>query len=193
MISVLPITRVIGAIAVCYGVCVALIVAIVWRFGDEPTLRSSVSIAVSGGTALNLIILFLVYVGWKRIWSLFPVLNNLIFPDLNGAWKMKIHWQGTDTSGVVPARAQIKQDFLRISMEVYSRDSDSETLIALARRDPESGRPTLYYVYRVVPKKVSLDAGPSYEGSAILKLSDVGHNRLSGTTSPADRRWDTSN
>jgi SMODS-associating 2TM, beta-strand rich effector domain len=180
VISILPITRVVGAVAVSYGVCVALIVAIVWKIGDEPTLKSSMGIALSGGTVLNLLILFLIYIGWKRIWSLFPVRNNLVFPDLNGAWKMRIHWHGMGTSGIVPARVQIKQDLLRISMEVYSRDSDSETLAAVAKRDPESGRPMLYYVYRVVPKKVRIDAGASYEGSAILKISDIGNDRLSG-------------
>jgi hypothetical protein len=93
---------------------------------------------------------------------------------------MSIHYQNAENSGFVTAKAQIKQDLLRISMEVFSRDSDSETLIALPKRDPESGRPILYYVYRVVPKNIKVEAGLSDEGSAILKLSNASHNRLSG-------------
>ena len=146
----------------------------------KPTLRSSIGIAISGATLLNVVLLFLVTIGWKQIWSLFPALNRWVFPDLNGEWQMMIHWQGTETSGIVPAKAQIKQDLLRISMEVFSRDSDSETLIVYPKRDPESGRPILYYVYRVVPKNIKQGVGGSYEGSAILRLSSSGKDRWSG-------------
>lgn len=180
MISILPITRIVGIVAVWYAACVAVVVTLIWKFGDHPTLWSSVGIAFSGATMLNALLLFLVYIGWQRIWAIFPELNRLIFPDLNGSWNMNIHWQNPEGNGFVTAKAQIKQDLLRISMEVFSRDSDSETLIALPKRDPESGRPILYYVYRVVPKNIKIDAGASYEGSAILKMSNASYDRLGG-------------
>jgi hypothetical protein len=180
VISILPVTRIIGIVAVFYAACVAVVVALIWKFGDQPTLWSSVGIAFSGVTVLNALLIFLIYIGWKRIWAIFPELNRLVFPDLNGSWKMNIHWQNAEGNGFVAARAQIKQDFLRISMEVFSRDSDSETLIALPKRDPESGRPILYYVYRVVPKNIRVDVGASYEGSAILKMSSTRYDRFSG-------------
>jgi hypothetical protein len=104
----------------------------------------------------------------------------LVFPDLNGEWTMTIHWQGTEKYGIVPARAHIKQDLLRISMEVFSHDSDSETLTVQPKRDPESGRPILYYVYRVIPKNVGNNGGGSYEGAAILKLANSGSDQWSG-------------
>jgi hypothetical protein len=180
MISILPITRIVGIITVWYAACIAAVVALIWKFADQLTLLSSVGIAFSGATVLNALLLFVVYIGWKKIWSMFPGLNRLIFPDLNGLWNMSIHWQNAEKSGFVTATAQIKQDLLRVSMEVFSRDSDSETLIALPKRDPESGRPILYYVYRVVPKNIKVDAGSSYEGSAILKVSNASYDRLSG-------------
>jgi hypothetical protein len=180
VIGILPITRLVGAIAVLYAGCVAVIVALIWKFGNEPTLWSSVGIAFSRATALNLALLLMVYVGWKWLWSSFPILNTLIFPNISGSWKMLIHWQKADGNGITRASAVIKQDLLRISMEVSSKDSDSETLMAHPKRDPESGRPMLYYVYRVVPKNIDPDAGQAYEGSAILKLSNTGINELSG-------------
>ncbi|MHC4042235.1 Cap15 family cyclic dinucleotide receptor domain-containing protein [Bradyrhizobium sp. 23AC] len=163
-----------------YAACVAAIVASIWKWGDQPTVWASIGIAFSGATILNLVLLFLIYVGWRQAWAMFPQLNQLIFPDLNGQWTMNIHWQTAEGSGLVAAKAQIKQDLLRVSMEVFSRDSDSETLIALPKKDPESGRPILYYVYRVIPKHNKAGAGSSYEGSAILRISSVGFDRLSG-------------
>lgn len=109
-----------------------------------------------------------------------PMLNTLLFPDLNGCWRMQIHWVGPDKSGTVTAKATIRQDFLRISMEVASDGSDSETLVVKPKKDPESGRPILYYVYRVVPKKLSNETGSSYEGAAILKFEAAQTHRLSG-------------
>ena len=67
MITILPFVRVTAAIAVSYGVCVAVLVAVMWDFGDAATLGSSVRIALAGATVLNLLLLFLVYVGWKWI------------------------------------------------------------------------------------------------------------------------------
>ena len=180
MIGILPITRLVGIVAVSYAACIAAIVTLIWKFGEEPSFWSSAGIAVSGATVLNLLLLLMIYVGWKWLWSCFPILNRLVFPNINGSWRMLIHWQKVDNSGTIQAKAIIKQDLLRISMEVFSRDSDSETLIAYPRRDAESGRPILYYVYRVIPKNINPDPGPSYEGAAILKLSNSGMNELSG-------------
>jgi hypothetical protein len=180
VISILPITRLVGIVAVSYATCTAIIVGLIWRYSEEPTFWSSAGIAVSGATALNLFLLLIIYVGWKWLWSWFPMLDTLVFPNINGSWRMLIHWQKADGNGIIRANAIIKQDLLRISMEVSSRDSDSETLIAYPRRDPESGRPILYYVYRVIPKNINPNTGPSYEGAAILKVSNSGMNELSG-------------
>lgn len=63
-----------------------------------------------------------------------PFLNRLLFPDLNGQWGMTIHWQRKEDKGIAKATAHIKQDLLKISMEVDSEDSDSITLLAKPKR-----------------------------------------------------------
>jgi hypothetical protein len=63
------VTRIIGIVAISYGDCVAVVGALIGKFGDQPTLWSSVGIAFSGGTALNALLFFLIYFGWKRIWK----------------------------------------------------------------------------------------------------------------------------
>src|SRR5207302_1380783 len=83
-------------------------------------------------------------------------------------------------TGVVKAKATIKQDFLRFSMEVASPKSDSLSLIAQPKKDPESGRSLLYYIYLVIPKDVGPNPSLAYHGAAILRFSETGGGQLSG-------------
>jgi hypothetical protein len=181
MINLLPIERVIGLVSVVYAVLIALAVAISWEFGDHSqTIWGSIVYAFSGATALQLVLMAWVYLGWKHLWKRIPALNRLLFPDIGGEWEIKINWHRDGQEGVVDAEATVKQDFLRVSMEVRSPKSDSQTLIAQPKRDPESGRPRLYYVYLVTPKAVGANPGPPYYGAAILTFSEIGGGQLSG-------------
>jgi hypothetical protein len=177
MISLLPMGRVIGFISVLYASLIALATALAWKIdGHSQTIWGSIGMALSGATALQLFLMTWFYFGWKHLWRWMPILNRL-FPDLGGAWKMKISWQWEGRRGVIHAEAIIKQDFLRLSMEVKSPKSDSQTLIAQPKRQPESGRPYLYYIYLVTPSTPGSDP---YYGVAILKFSETGGGELTG-------------
>ena len=180
MITLLPLNRVIVGISVFYGMLVVVIVELVARFSDQHNFYSNVKIALSASTALNLTLLFAFHVGWKWLWSKFPVLNSVLFPNLAGKWKMVIHYVLDETPGEVVATATIRQDFVKISMEVDSPRSDSKTLIAQPKRDPESGSPLLYYVYHVEPKRVGDKPGDPYNGSATLRYSNEPVETLRG-------------
>jgi hypothetical protein len=169
MISLLPISRVIGSIAVTYAVLVVLATIGVREFIDDSAWKS-IALAFSGATLLQFVLLGLIYVGWRPIWRVVPALNRL-FPDVNGEWVMHIQWQGpAQSGGDVKARAVLRQNFIHLSMEVHSPNSDSQTLIAQPKRDAESGRPYLYYVYLVTPISSSSDRGSPYYGAAILRF-----------------------
>jgi predicted pore-forming effector associated with SMODS systems len=169
MINLLPISRVIGSIAVTYAVLVVLVTIGVREFIDDSAWKS-ITLAFSGATLLQFVLLGLIYVGWRRIWRLVPALNRL-FPDVNGEWVMRIQWQGlAQSGGDVNARAVLRQNFIHLSMEVHSPNSDSQTLIAQPKRDAESGRPHLYYVYLVTPISSSPNRGAPYYGAAILRF-----------------------
>lgn len=180
MISLLPIHRVIVIISITYAALVAVIVSIIWKFSYSPTLYASIKVALAGATALNALLLGIIYIAWQWIWSKIPILNTILFPNLNGSWLMEIHWLNHEANGVVNAEVIISQSLVRISMEVSSKNSDSETMMAQPKKDPESGRPLLYYVYRVIPKQTSINAGHPYEGAAILKFSNSSGNSLHG-------------
>lgn len=87
MINLLPIEKIIAIISVIYAFIIA---TVVWcRFDVENTYFESISIAFVGGTIINLIILGIIHFGWKKIWKKYSSLNRVIFPNLNGIWKME--------------------------------------------------------------------------------------------------------
>ncbi len=180
MFNLISLQRVISTIAVSYAVLVTLVLFAYYTTVDSPSLSASIKIASGGALALDIAFLAAVHIWWKWLWAKFPSLNTLLFPNLNGQWSMTIHWIRDGIDGVANASATIKQDLLQISMEVKSDKSDSETMMAWPKKDPESGRPLLYYVYRVVPKQMDVSAGAQYEGAAILKFDGVGTGCLSG-------------
>jgi hypothetical protein len=80
MISILPITRIVGTVAVWYAACIAAVVALIWEFADHPSLLSSVGIAFSGATVLNALLVFVIYIGWKKICPRFRASTGSSFP-----------------------------------------------------------------------------------------------------------------
>lgn len=179
MINLIPIGKVISLIAVAYAVICCLIL---WAVYDENmTFSSAVSIATGGSLLLNALLLSLFYFGWRWLWKALPILNDLLFPDLNGTWDMVIHWELGDKKGTSRANATIKQTFLKIGMDVEAEGSDSQTLVAKPKKDEETGRALLYYVFLTTPKhKANFDEEAPYRGTAILKLSLKGKRKLNG-------------
>lgn len=179
MINLLPIGKIISLIAVTYATICCLIL---WGVYDEnTTLSAALSIATGGSFLVNALLALLLCVGWRRLWRAFPMLNDLLFPDLNGTWDMVIHWEWEDKKGTSRANATIKQNFLKIGMDVEAEDSDSQTLVAKPKKDAETGRAALYYVFLTTPKhKANFDVQAPYSGTAILKLSLEGKRLLKG-------------
>ena len=121
-----------------------------------------------------------IWFGWRQLWRWIPALNRWLYPDIGGEWDITINWQREGRKGVVYAKAVIRQDFARLSMDVISESSDSQTLVAQPKREPESGTPVLYYVYFVIPKFLTDERKPPYFGAAKLKFSEVEGGELSG-------------
>lgn len=180
MITLLPLNRVIVAVSVIYAVLVAAALALVAQTSKGPDMLGNVRIALAGSTGLSILLLFVFRFAWKWLWKVVPSLNTILFPNLEGNWKMTIHFESNGRKGEVIADAVIRQDFISISMEVESADSDSKTLIAQPKKDPESGTPNLYYVYQVEPKTGDLASRNPYKGSAILRYCRKDGEKLEG-------------
>lgn len=181
MIGVLPITRIIGIVAVCYAALVALLAAVAWSWSStDPNAWALVRWALKGATALQLVLLLAVHWAWRAIWRLVPKLNEWVFPDLNGNWHIEIDWHGPigKGSGTLAGTAIIKINLLKISMDVVTPRSVSHTLAVVAQKDPESGRPRLAYVFRVNPQGVPGPDGIPYRGAAILDHYGTGTSEV---------------
>lgn len=179
MISLLPLGRIIAIVAVLYA---AIACGILWLFYNPSiSIWGAIGIAFGGSALLNVFIFTIFNYFWIRLWRKFPALNTLLFPNLNGTWDMTIYWYSDSDEGTSDAHALITQNFLKIAMDVEAKNSDSYTLVAKPKKDPESGRPILYYVYQTTPKATSAsgDHAP-YRGAAILQISLESTNKLSG-------------
>jgi len=140
----------------------------------------SISFAFSGAFVLELLILSFFVFGWRKLWEKFPVLNEWIYPDLNGTWDVLINWSWKSRKGTKTATAHIKQNFFQLSMELLSDESESETLMVKPKKDPESSRPLIYYIYRNESVQNVSNPRPPHKGAAILKLDHNNNNILRG-------------
>jgi hypothetical protein len=178
MFSVLSPLKIISFILAAYAVCAGIAVYTVSHF--HLSNKEAYSAVAVIATVYDILLLLFVYFAWRKLWKAVPWLSSLLFPDLNGEWEMIIFYQSPENNGVAKARASIRQTFLSISIEVDADGSDSETLSVQQKKDPESGRPLLYYVFRVVPKMRNGRDTRTYEGAAILKFFEGRSEKLSG-------------
>ena len=160
MLALLPVARVITVVAVLYAAITLALAALLSATLDLEQWQT-VTLAFSGATALQLTLLFVLNHAWKWIWHIVPALNHALFPNIEGRWKMQIDWQRGDESGQVMATAVIKQTFLKLSMEVDSVGSESETRVALPKRDHESGSAGALLRLPSVPKGRKVGCRPS--------------------------------
>lgn len=177
MIGILPLPRVLAILSMTYALLVILAASIyAYWTGADQGLFAVASWAISGGTMLQLALLFIFTFGWKILWRWFPFLGNVIFPDLNGEWDIDVHWKYKDQQGIAVGTATVRQDFLSFSIMVRTDQSSSHTLALSVRKDPESKQPILYYFFRVEPEADSGPDGLPYRGAAMLRFFDDDHD-----------------
>ena len=143
MISLFPFHTVATFIAILYALVIAAAILLF-----NVTGVATFATVFKGSTALSLILFFFMAFEWRSIWARYPFLNRWVYPDLNGKWKVTIHWCWENKTGTKEAVAYIRQNFIDISIELISDESESETLMVKAKQDSESKRPIIFYIYR---------------------------------------------
>lgn len=173
MISLFPLQKIISYILVIYALFLFIIFSL---FGNSIDTSSIFRFA----TFFEFIIFIIFFISWEYIWKKFPKLNDWIFPNLNGKWDVNINWSRENQKGVKEGIVHIKQNFLTMSMELITDESESETLLVHPKKNSESGRLILYYTYHNTPKNTVKESAP-HKGTAILKVDYLeNNNKLSG-------------
>lgn len=176
MFNLLPITKVVSLIAGLYALLAYLAMLGMEHFG----IQLSPLRVFGGAAAVDLAMLFFVYFGWRWIWAKVPDLNRWLYPDLNGEWDASINWVKGDEVGQAIGKVYIKQNFFSISIEVNADRSESRTIALSVKRDPESARPLLHYIYEVREKYTSPGQNMVYQGAASLLVDVVSNDLLGG-------------
>ncbi len=169
MISLFPITKIIAALCVLYGALLAIIYAVT----GASTLTENIISSFRYAVLFEMLVLGALLFGWGTLWKWFPLLNTLVFPDIRGLWDVEIHWVWDKKKGIKEGKVDIKQNFISVSIELFTDESESETLVVQPKRNPESGRLQLFYIYRNTPKNTASTQAKPHIGTAILKFDPV--------------------
>ena len=167
--------RAFATVAILFCLAVVVLIEVIQAYFVELGLYQQIGLILTAATVLNIVLVAVFNYVWRFIWRCIPALNNHLFPDWNGTWDVKIHWQrvgrnGTvEAEGTVQAEAEIKQNLLKVSITLQSEKSRSETLSVVPKKHPESSRPELHYLYRAEPTAGYQHDNPAHDGAAILK------------------------
>lgn len=150
MLSVLPLRLIARILGFAY---IAVVIGFAYLLKPNMSEWSLSHIGTIASSALGAFILgvpLIASLAWRFLWRRVPYLQSL-YPDISGEWDVTIQWSRAGNHGSVLGKAIVRQDLLRISMELEAPDSDSRTLSAVPKKDPESGRASLHYMYLVIP------------------------------------------
>ena len=158
----------------------AALMTIVFYFTGSDDLSNNIITSIRYAAVFEVIILSVLLFLWEYIWKFFPKLNKLLFPNINGTWDAEIHYEWNGKKDMKEGRAIIKQNFINLSIEFITNQSETETLIVQPKRNAESGRLQLYYIYRTIPNNSTAAQQNSYMGTAILKFDPDNNCLLQG-------------
>jgi len=156
-----------------------------WRFMSSTVSYWSITLFVLFGFSHR-------WAPWRLAWRLFPVLNDLIFPDFNGVWRgtTRSNWpridamrQAAKESGgldldELPA-IDLREDPIEITItaslfsfrivaKLAGTDSTSYSLGERVTRDERRAQFELSYIYRQSTPEPAATDESSHEGAATL-------------------------
>ncbi len=167
-------------------------------FGVPPTNGQTWLRFMSSTVSYWSIILFLLFglshkwAPWRVIWRVFPVLNDLVFPDLNGVWRgtTRSNWPAINAMrsaakgaggldlDALPAMAPREDSIeititaslfnFRIEAKLAGTEGRSHSLGERVTRDERRANFELSYIYRQSTPAPAATDESSHEGAATL-------------------------
>ena len=168
MCNLLP-WRFLCSVTVSLGIIVFIVSITFYREDTSVTIFSLISHTVSI-TGL-LVFGFVKFNLWRWIWRFFPVLNSLVFPDIEGSYEGEListHGNGTVVKDV---KLFIKQTLLNLTIVLETPDLKSTSTIAQMKVN-DSGIKTfgLFYLYNAIARNNLRLTQPSHIGGAELEI-----------------------
>ena len=152
--------RIKGAVVLGIALAVGVLAIQSSGFTKTPDLMATLR-WLNAGVAAIFFIGWVIASRWRWFWARFPILNQLVFPDVSGEWKGKIrtNWDGvlqrpvpiTDdapTSSELLVDVRIEQSFFRFSMHVTSSIMRSHSVLVRPEIDRAKREASLLYIYR---------------------------------------------
>lgn len=142
--------------------------------GDEPPLHRCISFAAS---VLIPILVFAAERLWRWIWTVFPALNGLVFPDLNGTWEGHLisTWINPDTGATPPpiqSKFWIRMGLFSVSVRMKTGESGSYSTRCFLEADRNAKTYRIWYSYENRPSAAVTHRSARHEGVAWLEVDN---------------------
>jgi hypothetical protein len=137
-------------------------------------------LCISVGT---LPLLLLAFDWWIWAWPGVSLLTKR--PDLRGTWKGVIQstWQGDERAsglGVIHGYIMISQTFTGLRLRLFTPESQSVTLMALLKREPDEHH-MVSALYRNTPRQLVRSHSSIHHGGLLLEIGGERFDKLSGS------------
>jgi hypothetical protein len=168
------------------GILIAWTYDVVAKFfnAQQPSVFKGISVAVF---IIATATLFIAEWSWRWFWKKIPLLQRLVFPDLNGVWKGNLVSTWIDpTTGQpkppIPTEITIRQGLLSTSVSLKTGESYSYSTRAFLEPYRATRRYRISYNYCNAPKAALGHRSAPHDGSAYLELDlDGDENHLTGS------------
>ena len=141
--------------------------------GTQPSLIKFASLIV---TVIGTVLVAAFNFSWRFLWSKFPFLSKIVFPDLNGTWTgpLQTTWKDPATGlspGPIDTTVWIKQDLLNFSIQQQTKEFVSWSTRVFAEADKPSDRFRLWFSYDNRPHANVAYRSPEHEGVCSLEMN----------------------
>ena len=144
-----------------------------WWTGASPSLFKFVSLVA---TIIGTIFVIAANSIWRWIWKKFPILNKLLFPDLNGQWEGELQTTWVDpvsknVPGPISTTVTIRQSFFTIHVRQRTKESPSGSTRVFPEADSDADIYRLWYAYSNKPIAAVAERSSNHDGVAWLEVS----------------------